>query len=233
MRLIVNMPMGRGWQSEVPRRESRERTESRFSVHESCRRAFYESPGLGAGEGGSRCGGGEAGAAGRTRLHRSGRVVLFAMRSAGIGGGARYRVPDADARCQARAVQGRRGRALIAVTAVPRRSPSVLRSIVHEWRPLFSRPERNFSRSVPYQPSALFVSRNCYGRRHRRGRKEGTNGQWDFSSRVSRRDGYELPGPWRASGVCYVREGDLAARPNRASLKRRETRSVLRQRGAI
>jgi hypothetical protein len=39
--------------------------------------------------------------AGRTRLHRSGRVVLLAVRSLGIGGAWLYLVPDPDARCWA------------------------------------------------------------------------------------------------------------------------------------
>jgi len=44
MRLIVNMLLGRGWQSEIRRADARERTGKGTSVHESRRGACYPSP---------------------------------------------------------------------------------------------------------------------------------------------------------------------------------------------
>ncbi len=91
-----------------------------------------------------------------------------------------------------------------------------------EWRPSSVRSRHCFCRSVPRQPTALIVSQACYRRRQRRGKKERTNGQWDFSSRGSRRDGYESPGPKRINGglLCERRGLRIPADPGFTKAKR-------------
>jgi len=94
-------------------------------------------------------------AGGRTRLHPSGRVVLFAVRSSGIGGGGLYRVLGLTARCRARPVQARPRGGLNHVPPSSRSKPSVMRASACERRPRLRRPGRCFSRSVPGRSSAL------------------------------------------------------------------------------
>ena len=75
------------------------------SVHGGFRRAFYELPHPGQAKAARDAADGGLAREGPTRLHRSGRVVLLAVRSLGIGSAWLYLVPDPDARCRANPVR--------------------------------------------------------------------------------------------------------------------------------
>ena len=204
------------------------------SVHGGFRRAFYELPHPGQAKAARDAADGGLAREGPTRLHRSGRVVLLAVRSLGIGGDSLYRVPDPDARFRANPLRAdaEETSTLSLRSRGGGRRRCDQRSAVSGDR-LLCDPDAAQAAPCCANPPRLSSRETATGggRGAERKRERTDRGTSVHESREETATSH--PDRSGSMGACHAREGDFAAGPIPASLKRRETRSVLCQRGAV